>query len=196
MHYDARLYSTLGASFRPHPNPSTVCAYVLWALVGRASPHDLFRRAGTLALPREIPHSPTRATKASRTRSTGARQDRGKRPGCHCEPAEGWRGNLGPQTHPFAFGNPLNPWPSRRLLRRRMPPRNDILLNPDPPLSCRAPRSTCPRKVGCRMGPEPLKCTTRPVDGTPYCLRIRCNACSIWTQQAGLSLDCALSWSV
>ena len=58
---------------------------------------------------------------------SGARQDGGKRPGCHCEPAEGWRGNLGPQTHPFAFGNPLNPWPSPRLLRRRTPPRNDIL---------------------------------------------------------------------
>ena len=44
-----------------------VCDYVFWPLVGRASPHDLFRRAGTLALLREIPHSPTRATEVSHT---------------------------------------------------------------------------------------------------------------------------------
>ncbi len=64
--------------------------YVLWPLVGRlgaerrcaSGPPDLFRRAGTLgvpqtlclafggpfALPREIPHLPTRATRVGRTR--------------------------------------------------------------------------------------------------------------------------------
>ncbi len=59
------------------------CDYVLWFPVGRASPHDLFRRARTLgvpqtlrfvfggpfALPREIPHLPIRATKVGRTRA-------------------------------------------------------------------------------------------------------------------------------
>ena len=58
-----------------------VCDCVLWPLVGRASPHDLFRRAGTLALLRAIPHWPTRAIKVSR-----AGDGRGVQP----LPAGGW----------------------------------------------------------------------------------------------------------
>jgi len=52
-----------------------VCDYVFWPLVGRASPHDLFRRAGTLALPREITHWPTRATEVGRTPTDLCRVD-------------------------------------------------------------------------------------------------------------------------
>ena len=51
-----------------------MCDYVLWPLVGRASPHDLFRRAGTLALPRETPHLPTRTTRVGRARRKDARR--------------------------------------------------------------------------------------------------------------------------
>jgi len=54
------------------------------------------------------------------------RQDRSRPRACHCEPAEGRRGNLGPSACPVPFARALRRTRGARLLRR-FAPGNDIL---------------------------------------------------------------------
>ena len=56
------------------------------------------------------------------------RQDRATPRPCHCEPAEGRRGNLPPSGCPVAFARAAHRAPGPRLLRR-FAPRNDILAS-------------------------------------------------------------------